>query len=342
MSVAGLKNKFAKAGQYMSEKVLKAEHTRKDEEYREMEKAVDTMAATAEHMVREVNYMLQPNPTERMKVAARRKVKSDKAFYPYEEGPVGDVMLKAGSELGDKAINYGSGLEQVGTAMKELADERDNLHVNVTHNFIDPLNRFLLQDIKESAAHRKKMESRRLNFDAKRRKMANAKGGNAGVTEEEVREAEAKFEESYDLAADSMQNLLDAEGEQLAQLSALCEAMVDSHQASIRILENALSSVRNLIDSSASRGTAERRRVRPVPVDSGRHSDEEAPGSSGGSDAFCVSLYDFEPENEGELGFPEGAHIQLVSRIDENWLEGSYQGQTGFFPTNYVEIKKDL
>lgn len=52
----------------------------------------------------------------------------------------------------------------------------------------------------------------------------------------------------------------------------------------------------------------------------------------------CKALYDFEPENDGELGFHEGDIITLTNQIDENWYEGMLHGQSGFFPLSYVEV----
>jgi len=51
--------------------------------------------------------------------------------------------------------------------------------------------------------------------------------------------------------------------------------------------------------------------------------------------------YKYTRTNEDELQFEKGAIIQLVTKDDGGWYEGKYNGQIGWFPSNYVkEIKK--
>ncbi|XP_023939337.1 endophilin-A isoform X3 [Bicyclus anynana] len=56
----------------------------------------------------------------------------------------------------------------------------------------------------------------------------------------------------------------------------------------------------------------------------------------------CTALYDFDPENQGELGFKENDVITLINKVDDNWFEGSVNGKTGYFPISYVQVTVPL
>lgn len=56
----------------------------------------------------------------------------------------------------------------------------------------------------------------------------------------------------------------------------------------------------------------------------------------------CRALFSFTPENERELGFKKGDVIILTNQVDENWYEGLLNGESGFFPVNYVEVLVQL
>ena len=63
------------------------------------------------------------------------------------------------------------------------------------------------------------------------------------------------------------------------------------------------------------------------------------------------ALFDFNPQEEGELGFKRGdiitgisflfleilmSNVTVINRDDENWWEGICRNQQGLFPATYV------
>ncbi|KAM3828151.1 endophilin-A3 isoform 3-T3 [Vipera latastei] len=138
--------------------------------------------------------------------------------------------------------------------------------------------------------------------------------------------------------------------EQVCQVLVLVEAALDYHKQSAEILEDLQSKLQNRINVASSRP---KREFKPKPIT--RTHLEISNGqphngisfspsikSSGSSchmdQPCCQALYDFEAENEGELGFKEGDIIMLTNQIDENWYEGMLKGESGFFPISYVEV----
>nr|KAF6297753.1 SH3 domain containing GRB2 like 1, endophilin A2 [Pipistrellus kuhlii] len=211
------------------------------------------------------------------------------------------------------------------------------------------------KDLKEIQHHLKKLEGRRLDFDYKKKRQGK-------IPDEELRQALEKFEESKEVAETSMHNLLETDIEQVSQLSALVDAQLEYHRQAVQILDELASKLKRRMREASSRP---KREYKPKPRESFENAESEQ--SNGGfpapkitaSSSFrssdkpirtpsrtmppldqpsCKALYDFEPENDGELGFHEGDIITLTNQIDENWYEGMLHGQSGFFPLSYVEV----
>ncbi|XP_067308038.1 endophilin-A3a isoform X1 [Pseudorasbora parva] len=382
MSVAGFKKQLHKASQLLSEKISGAEGTKLDEDFMEMERKIEVTNKSVFELMTKTTEYLQPNPASRAKLGMLNTVSKIRGQvkttgYPQTEGVLGDCMLRYGRELGEEST-FGAALVDIGEAMKQMADIKDALDINVKQNFIDPLQTLQDKDLKEIVHHLKKLEGRRLDFDYKKKRQGK-------IPDEEIKQAVEKFEESKELAERSMFNFLENDVEQVSQLSALIEAALDYHRQSLEILEELNSKIQNRISNASSRPKKEFKPKSIVSsletVENTQHNGLSHTSSvkttdiqvihtvNGKIDQFthtaptvpnlswpdspngngkqieshmdqpcCRSLYDFEPENEGELGFKEGDIIILTNQIDENWYEGMINGESGFFPINYVEV----
>ncbi|KAK2886233.1 neutrophil cytosol factor 2 [Channa argus] len=52
---------------------------------------------------------------------------------------------------------------------------------------------------------------------------------------------------------------------------------------------------------------------------------------------YLVALYSYESSNPEDLCFHQGDRITLLSKINQDWLEGQCNGNTGIFPASFVE-----
>uniref|UniRef100_A2ALV3 SH3-domain GRB2-like 2 n=1 Tax=Mus musculus TaxID=10090 RepID=A2ALV3_MOUSE len=326
MSVAGLKKQFHKATQKVSEKVGGAEGTKLDDDFKEMERKVDvTSRAVMEIMTKTIEY-LQPNPASRAKLSminTMSKIRGQEKGpgYPQAEALLAEAMLKFGRELGDDC-NFGPALGEVGEAMRELSEVKDSLDMEVKQNFIDPLQNLHDKDLREIQHHLKKLEGRRLDFDYKKKRQGK-------IPDEELRQALEKFDESKEIAESSMFNLLEMDIEQVSQLSALVQAQLEYHKQAVQILQQVTVRLEERIRQASSQP---RREYQPKPRMSLEFATGDSTQPNGGlshtgtpkppgvqmDQPCCRALYDFEPENEGELGFKEGDIITLTNQIDEN------------------------
>lgn len=62
--------------------------------------------------------------------------------------------------------------------------------------------------------------------------------------------------------------------------------------------------------------------------------------NGGGGQQMVKARYNFKQNNEDELSFSKGDVILVTRQEEGGWWEGTLNGKTGWFPSNYVrEIK---
>lgn len=354
MAFAGLKKQINKANQYVTEKMGGAEGTKLDLDFMEMERKTDVTVELVEELQAKTKEYLQPNPTARAKMAAVKGIsklsgQAKSNTYPQPEGILADCMLTYGKKLGEDSI-FANALVEMGDSLKQMADVKYSLDDNIKQNFLEPLHQLQTKDLKEVMHHRKKLQGRRLDFDCKKRRQA--KGSQ--ITDDEIRSAEEKFAESLQLAQVGMYNLLENDVEQVSQLVTFAEGLLDFHQQCADILRVLVEVLNEKREEAAARPKSEfvpktladlnietlgsQDGMNASPLPSPMRSPARTPMPAKPAQPCCTALYDFEPENPGELGFKENDVITLIQRVDENWFEGSVNGRTGYFPQSYVQV----
>jgi len=362
----GLKKTFGKASQAISEKVSNnADRTEMDPQFKDMERLTDNTAKAVTELLNHTREFLQPNSSMRSHLTSgsAKGIHGGSKQRPeqYEE-KMSKMMHRTGLDL--ESTNLGTTLLACSEVMSQLADTKNQFDDAAKTEFLDPLQQMIDKDIKEVAHFRKKLNGRRLDYDYKRGKL---KSGSKGVTDDEVQASYEKLEESIQLAGNSMHTLLSNDIEQVNQLYQFMQAMKRYHEECASTLEPLMSKLeqqrssierepyKEMADMSIKRdpmlaaATASsaasvaasawdapsqpspqyQQRTAPIPA-TRQASNPRRPSAQ--------ALYDFEPENPGELEFQEGDIIMLKSQIDENWFDGEVHGKSGFFPINYVKV----
>lgn len=361
MAFAGLKKQINKANQFMNEKIGGVEGTKLNDDFMEMERKVDVYCELTIEVEEKTKEFLHPNPASRAKMSAVKGIgklsgQAKASTYPQPEGVLGECMASYGKRLGEES-QYAEALIETGESLKQIADIKYNLDDNMKMNFLEPMHQLAHKDLKEVMHHRKKLQGRRLDFDCKKRKKD--KTAASHVTDEEIKLAEDKFAESWHLAQMGMHNLLENDVEQVSQLATFAENLLEYHRQCTEILEALVGTLHDKKNDAAMQpkkdyvpktlsdlgimdtlngGLPSNMSASPLP--SPMKSPARTP--SGMAQAAATALYDFEPENPGELGFNEGDTVILTQQIDENWFEGNCNGKAGLFPCSYVQVTVPL
>ncbi|KAK3685299.1 hypothetical protein B0T22DRAFT_214169 [Podospora appendiculata] len=140
---------------------------------------------------------------------------------------LGRTMIAHGEEFAPDS-EFGNCLISMGRANERVASMQETFTSEATGTWLESLERSLAM-MKEYQAARKKLESRRLAYDASMTKMQKARRDDFRI-EEELRTAKAKYEESSEDVLRRMQDIRDAEVDSVRDLTQFLDAELDYHE----------------------------------------------------------------------------------------------------------------
>ncbi|KAF2005518.1 BAR-domain-containing protein [Amniculicola lignicola CBS 123094] len=150
-------------------------------------------------------------------------------------GHLGSTMVTHSEDF-EPDSEFGNCLSSLGRANERLARVQETYVAGATSTWLEGLERGLAQ-MKEYQAARKKLEARRLAYDAALAKMEKAKKEDFRV-EEELRSQKAKYEESSEDVYRRMQDIKESEVDLVGDLTSFLEAELTYYDRCREVLLN--------------------------------------------------------------------------------------------------------
>ncbi|CAK7567121.1 MAG: hypothetical protein SEPTF4163_005083 [Sporothrix epigloea] len=211
--------KIDRAVQWAGEKMGGEAKTAMTDEFKTLEME---MSLRADGMDR-----LQKSMTAYVKWVGRR----GETFEDKEKGlPIsylGRTMTSHGEDL-EHDSEFGSCLTSLGRANERMASAQEQYVSDATATWLESLERNLAM-LKEYQTARKKLENRRLAYDASISRMQKAKRDDFRI-EEELRTNRAKYEESNEDVMRRMQDVKDAEADSIRDLTSFLDCELNFHE----------------------------------------------------------------------------------------------------------------
>ncbi|KAK3326106.1 hypothetical protein B0H66DRAFT_147040 [Apodospora peruviana] len=211
--------KFDRAFQWAGEKMGSEARTTMSEDFKQLE---TEMALRFDGMDR-----LQRSMNLYVKWLGRRSEASEDKEKSLPTSYLGRTMINHGEEFQNDS-EFGNCLIAMGRANERVAAIQETFVSEATHTWLESLERSLAM-MKEYQAARKKLENRRLAYDATVTKMQKARRDDFRL-EEEQRAAKAKYEESSEDVVRRMQDIRDAEVDSVQDLTQFLDAELDYHE----------------------------------------------------------------------------------------------------------------
>eukprot|EP00124_Ichthyophonus_hoferi_P000226 Ihof_evm10s8 gene=Ihof_evmTU10s8 len=214
-----------KVGQWTGEKLNRFDATKLEEDFVALENHFDATDELLKNVVKSTEEYLQPNPSSRSKLSSGRP-------FPQPEEMLADVLTKSANSLPESTLSEVLGM--VAQGERDIGECHMHFDTEVMMSMVKPMNDVREKEIKDLLAQRKKLDSRRLDYDAKRRTWE--KRMNDPKIEEEFRISETRYEDIKELAYNGMLEILENEPEYTRQLLSLVQAQMSFYKQALDVL----------------------------------------------------------------------------------------------------------
>ncbi|QPG94150.1 hypothetical protein C2857_004989 [Epichloe festucae Fl1] len=211
--------KIDRAVQWAGEKMGSEAKTSHSEEFQNLEAEINRRQEGMENLQKATNVYSKW-------ISRRCDTFEDKSRSP-PSALLGRTMAAHGNDF-EPESEFGHSLAAIGRANERIANLHSNFAEDVNANWLHHVDRNVAM-MKDYQTARKKLESRRLAYDASVAKMQKAKRDDFRV-EEEMRVSKTKFDDSSEDVMRRMQDILDSEGDSVAALNAFLEAQLNYHE----------------------------------------------------------------------------------------------------------------
>ncbi|ORZ14204.1 hypothetical protein BCR42DRAFT_63585 [Absidia repens] len=267
----------------------------------------------------------------------KNKITSDNGRKRSPMGAYGESLVAhAGMFLRD-SVNWNM-LTSFGLGERRISEAEDRFADHIKDNYVVILQQSG-QSFKEYLTLCRKLESRRLDYDAKYNRLQKAKKESPD-SEQSVQSAKVKYEETEVDVVQCMISLQETETEHCDALRSMLEAQLCYHKEAVRILEN----VKKGWDQEPPTEQAAAPTSNNPTMDDG--GDDTKDNCSGTIDAINPrqqrALYDHIQDHDDELTFHVNDIITVLHEVDDAWWFGEISDSNnnksrGIFPVNYTE-----
>ncbi|KAI8333488.1 hypothetical protein EDC96DRAFT_451124, partial [Choanephora cucurbitarum] len=246
---------------------------------------------------------------------------------------LGTSLYHYGSALPDESA-LGIALINLGQAETRIAALQEAFAYDIKTKYMNVLSTGLLE-YKEYDSLRKKLTSRRLDYDSKLNRLNKAKKEKPEL-EQEMQAARMKYEDTEHDLIQKMAYLQEFEEEHRDALLGLIEAQCTYHAQAKELLEaikknwgQGLSSDPREFMGNVMVRPSESTHPTAVPAASITEDMEY--------EKYRKALFDFNGQNDDEISFKTGEIIAVINEIDKGWWLGEVHSKRGIFPVNYTE-----